>query len=105
MFARVVEVKTKPGKSKEVCNLLHDKILRTLKAQNGFVDELVLVDGDHGILAISLWKTKEDADRYRREHYVEVHDLIKHLVHAEPKVHLYDIETSTVHGIAKGVAA
>ncbi len=105
MFARVVEIKTKPGKAKEVCNTVHEKVLSTLKAQPGFVDELVLVSDKEGILAMSLWKTREDADRYNREHYGEVHKLIKHLVHAEMKVHTFDIETSTVHNIARGVAA
>ncbi len=105
MFARVVEIKTKPGKAKEVCQMLHEKILKTLKAQSGFVDELVLTDDMHGIVAISLWKTREDAEHYKREHYLEVHDLIKHLVHAEPKVHAYDVETSTAHKYGHGKAA
>jgi quinol monooxygenase YgiN len=105
MFTRVVEIKTKPGKAREVCNTVHEKILSTLKAQPGFVDELVLVSETEGILAMSIWKTREDADRYRREHYAEVSELIRHLVHGAPKVHTYDIETSTFHKIVKGKAA
>jgi len=105
MFARIVEIKTKPGKAKEVCHTVHEKVLSTLKKQSGFVDELVLVDDMHGIVAISLWQSRDDAERYKREHYLEVHDLIKHLVHSEPKVHAYDVETSTVHKIIKGKAA
>ena len=105
MFARVVEIKTKPGKAKEVADLVHEKILRMLKAQQGFVDELVLVSDQEGILALSLWQRREDAERYRREHYLDVHNVIKTLVHTEPKVHTFDVETSTVHKIAKGKAA
>jgi quinol monooxygenase YgiN len=99
MFARVVEIKTKPGKAKEVCSTVHNKILSTLKAQPGFVDELVLVSDSEGILAMSLWKTREDADRYSHEHYAEVSELINHLVHSAPKVHTFDIETSTFHRV------
>ena len=105
MFARVVEIKTKPGKAKEACATVHEKVLSLLKSQPGFVDELVLVSEKEGILAMSLWQTREDADRFNRAHYGEVHKLIQHLVHVEMKVHTYDIETSTVHKIAKGVAA
>ncbi len=105
MFARVVEIKTKTGKAKEVCNTVHEKILSLLKQQPGFVDELVLVSEQEGILALSLWKTREDADRYNRTHYGEVHKLIQHMVHDHMKVHTYDVETSTVHKIAKGAAA
>lgn len=105
MFARVVEIKTKPGMAKEICKTLHDKILSTLKAQPGFVDEIVLVSDSEGILAMSLWRTREDADRYRAEHYAEVSELIKHKVHSAPKVHTFDVETSTFHKIVKGVGA
>jgi heme-degrading monooxygenase HmoA len=105
MFVRVVEVKTKPGKAKEVCGMLHDKVLSTLKAQTGFVDEIVLVSDGEGILALSFWKTKEDAERYTHEDYAKVSDLIQHLVHSKPNVHAYDVETSTCHKITKGSAA
>ena len=105
MFVRVVEVKTKPGKAREVCETLHEKILSTLKAQPGFVDEVVLVSDVEGILALSFWKTKEDAERYSHEDYAKVSELIKHLVHSKPTVHAFDVETSTCHKITKGVAA
>jgi heme-degrading monooxygenase HmoA len=105
MFVRVVEVKTKPGKAREVCSKLHTEILSTLKAQPGFVDEVVLVSDAEGILALSFWKTKEDAERYSHEDYAKVADVIQHLVHSKPKVHAFDVETSTCHKISQGVAA
>ena len=105
MFVRVVEVKTKPGKAREVCNTLHEKVLSMLKAQTGFVDEIVLVSDVGGILALSFWKTKEDAERYSHEDYAKVSELIQHLVHSKPKVHAFDLETSTCHKIAKGQPA
>jgi heme-degrading monooxygenase HmoA len=105
MFVRVVEVKTKPGKAREVCGKLHSEVLSTLKAQPGFVDEVVLVSDAEGILALSFWKTKEDADRYRQEDYSKVAELIQHLVHSRPKVHAFDVETSTCHKITQGKVA
>ncbi len=105
MLVRVVEVKTKPGKAKEVCSTLHEKVLSTLKAQAGLVDEIVLVSDAEGILALSFWKTKEDAERYSHEDYAKVNNMIQHLVHSKPKVHAFDVETSTCHKITKGKAA
>jgi heme-degrading monooxygenase HmoA len=105
MFVRVVEVKTKPGKAREVCDMLHEKILSTLKAHVGFVDEVVLVSDAEGILALSFWNTKEDAERYSHQDYSKVNELIQHLVHSKPTVHAYDVETSTSHKITKGRAA
>jgi len=89
MFVRVVEVKTKPGNAREVCSMLHEKVLSTLKAQTGFVDEIVLVSDAEGILALSFWKTREDAERYSHEDYAKVSDIIQHLVHSKPKVHAF----------------
>ncbi|HYL12481.1 MAG TPA: antibiotic biosynthesis monooxygenase [Terriglobales bacterium] len=105
MFVRVVEVKTKPGKAREACDTLHEKVLSTLKAQAGFVDEIVLVSDQEGILALSFWKTRDDAERYNRDDYDRVNKLIQHLVHTKPKVHAFDLETSTCHHIAKGKEA
>jgi heme-degrading monooxygenase HmoA len=105
MFVRVVEVKTKPGKAKEVCSLLHEKVLSTLKAHTGFMDEIVLVSDQEGILALSFWKTKEDAERYSHEDFSKVNELIQHLVHSKPKVHAFDAETSTCHKIVRGKSA
>src|SRR3989454_12394560 len=101
MFVRVVEVKTKPGNAREVCSMLHEKVLSTLKAQTGFVDEIVLVSDAEGILALSFWKTREDAERYSHEDYAKVSDIIQHLVHSKPKVHAFDVETSTCHKIGR----
>ncbi len=104
MFVRVVEVKTKPGKAREVCSTLHQKVLSTLEAQTGFVDEVVLVSDSEGILALSFWNAREDAERYSRDDYAKVSDLIQHLVQSKPTVHAFDVETSTAHKIAKGKA-
>lgn len=105
MFVRVVEVKTKPGKAREVCGMLHEKVLSTLKAHTGFVDEIVLVSDVEGILALSFWNTKKDAEEYSHEDFAKVNQLIQHLVHSKPKVHAFDLETSTCHKIAKGQPA
>ncbi len=107
MFARVVEIKTKPGKAKELCRTIHEKVLTILQAQTGFVDEIVLVsdtDTDR-VVAVSFWRTKEDAERYSREHYPTVSEMIRHQVHPAPKVRRFLVETSTTHKIARGMAA
>ena len=106
MFARVIDIKTKPGEAAKLCHTLHDKILGMLKSQPGFVDELVLVneaEEDH-VLAVSLWKTLEDAENYRKVNYPKIKELIEHHIHHAPTVHMYAVDSSTVHKIAKGKA-
>jgi hypothetical protein len=46
---RVGELKSKPGKAREVCSLLHENVLSTLTAQTGSIDEVVLVSDPEGI--------------------------------------------------------
>ena len=71
MFTRVVELVSKQGKARELSSTINDKIVPILKKQPGFADEIVLVaDADSNrVLALSFWKTREDAERYQREQY------------------------------------
>jgi heme-degrading monooxygenase HmoA len=107
MFTRVVEVQAKPGRAKELCNTIAEKALPILRNQPGFVDELVMVSSTQSdrILAISLWKTQEDAERYNREQYPTVNELIKNQVASAPKVQTFTVNLSTAHRIAAGKAA
>jgi heme-degrading monooxygenase HmoA len=57
------------------------------------------------VLALSVWKTKEDAERYHREQYKNVHETFRHLLKAEPKIRTFDVHTSIGHKIAAGKAA
>jgi heme-degrading monooxygenase HmoA len=104
MITRVVDVRTKPGKAKELCHKLHDDVLGILRSHPGFIDEIVLI-ADHDkdqVLALSFWKTKKDAEDFHEREFKYISDMIEHLVHTRAKVHIYDVETSTVHQVARG---
>lgn len=107
MFTRVVEVTTKNGKAKEVCKTIQEKALPILKSQNGFVDEITLVstNNPNRVLALSFWKTHEDAQHYHNQQYTNVTNLIRNHLEGEPKVETFDLESSTIHKIAAGRAA
>ena len=107
MFTRVVELTSKPRKSRELSSLINDKIVPILKKQAGFVDEIVLVsdaDSDR-VLALSFWKTREDAERYQREQYNSVRETMQSVLEAEPVVRTFEVHTSTGHKIVSGKAA
>jgi heme-degrading monooxygenase HmoA len=107
MFTRVVEVTTKPGKARELTNIINDKVLPILKKQAGFVDETVLVsdtEQDRG-LAISFWNTKEDAERYNRDQNPAIQETMRPLLDAEPVVRTFNVDSSTTHKIAASKAA
>ncbi len=103
MFARVIEIKTKPGKAVELCHSIHDKILSLLKAQPGFVDEIVLISEteEDKVLAVSFWNTRAEEERYAQEHYKQVNEVIQQHISVKPAVHKYLVDSSTAHKIAK----
>ena len=107
MFARVIELTTKPGNNRQLADTINDKVLPILKKQKGFVDETVFVSDkeDNRVLALGFWKTKEDAEQYHRAEYQKVHESIRHLLEAEPVIRTFDVHTSTSHKIAAGKAA
>ena len=107
MFTRVVEVTTKNGKAHEVCQLVQEKILPILQSQRGFVDEVTLVStaNPNRILALSFWKTREDAQQYQQQQFQTVNNLIRSQLESDPRIETYDLENSTMHKIAAGKAA
>ena len=107
MFTRVVEVTTKSGKARELTNTINEKVLPILKKQKGFVDETVLVSDteDNRVLSLSFWNSKEDAERYQQEQYPAIHEMVRHLLEAEPVIRTFNVDSSTTHRIAAGKAA
>ena len=102
MFTRTVEVKPKSGKARELANTINEKVLPILKKQAGFVDETLLISDTepNQILALSFWNTKEDAERYQREQYPAVHEIVRNLLEAEPVIRTFNVESSTTHKVA-----
>jgi heme-degrading monooxygenase HmoA len=107
MYTRVVEITSKSGKARELCNTIDDKVLPVLKKQAGFVDETVLVsDTDSNqVLGLSFWNSKEDAERYHQEQYPKIQEMLKHLIETEPAIRTFDVQTSTTHQITSRKAA
>ena len=101
MYARHVSFNLKPIKREELTETFEKDILPLLQKQNGFTDELTLVnpDGKDGI-AISLWERKENADTYSRETYPQVLKSLARVVEGTPQVRGYEVAMSTLHKTA-----
>ena len=107
MYTRVVEITSKSGKAREVCNTIEDKVVPILRKQTGFVDETVLVSDaePNRVLGLSFWNSKEDAERYHREQYPQIHEMLKLLLETEPQIRTFDVQSSTTHRITARKAA
>jgi len=107
MFTRIVEVKVKSGKVEELSRTIKNDILPILREQPGFVDEITFVSAESPdrVLAMSFWKTRQDAEKYNRESFSRVNDAMRNLITDTPKVQTFNVTSSTVHDIVTERAA
>jgi heme-degrading monooxygenase HmoA len=107
MYTRFVECRVKPESKDDAINVMRSQILPTLKNSPGFMDLVGLTsDTDTNVLVtISFWKTKQDAERYYRDHYPHNLNLIRTYLIGEPTLRTFNVDTSTMHHIAAGKAA
>jgi len=107
MHARMIQVTSKPGQIKECIKALVDRGLPVLKQQQGFVDALALTsETEHDqFVGITIWKSKEDADRYVNGQGRQVVESLKPILQHEPTFRIFNLEASTVHNIGVGRAA
>ena len=106
MFTRIVECYVKREKRQEFTDKIQNHVLPILQSQSGFVDMLNLSAEEDAerMVAISLWKSRADAERYHRDHFSEILDAIRPFLKDEPSVEFYNVETSTAHRIAAKAA-
>ena len=104
MFTRVIEIRTKVGKSRAFSTTLNEKVLPILRKQQGFVDAITMVSNceNDRILALSFWHSEADAERFNRQQYLDVTQILLPLLETALKVQTFTVDTSTVHGIVKG---
>ncbi len=101
MFTRVVELRAKPGKTNELCSTVGGNVLSILKKQQGFQDEIILVSNTdpNQVRVLSFWNSREDAERYYREQFSQIAEMLQPLSEGKPELSTFDVNTSTVHHI------
>jgi heme-degrading monooxygenase HmoA len=99
MYARHVSCNLKPNNQREeLTQMFEREILPLLQKQNGFTDEIALLNPDgKQVIAISLWESKENADAYARESYPQVLRSLEKVVEGRPEVRGYEVAISTFH--------
>ena len=84
-----------------------EQSLPLLKQQQGFVDALILssdTDRDQ-FVSVTIWKSREDAERYVNSQARQELEAIRALVQHEPTFRTFNLEASTIHGVGIGRAA
>lgn len=95
MFARILEITPKIEKREELINTIRKDVLPILKDQAGFLELLPFVPEavNERMLVISLWTERHDAERYAKEIFPKVEQLIKPYVTMPITFKKYNVET------------
>ena len=106
MVSRIIQVDIKPERLHDLRQALDSTVIPNLKQQPGFVDAVESSDPNTGrFVCLTLWKSREDADRYGNTAFLEHAQMLTPLCASEPSVQTLEVETSTVHNIAATKAA
>ncbi len=96
MFARVLEFVPKLEKKEEFINVFKKDVLPLLKKQTGFLEILPLVTElkDEKMITISLWTEKVNLERYEREVFPKVEQILKPFIKSPIVPKDYMVETA-----------
>ena len=97
MFARILAFEVKLEEKEEFVKAVNDQVLPILKKQVGFLEPLPFFQNktkQGKVLAITLWTTRHDAERYEREFYPTVLEILKPFLTKPVEVTYYDLETT-----------
>jgi heme-degrading monooxygenase HmoA len=107
MHMLLIEGAIKPGIKDDFLKAWERQILPTLKAQKGFVDEILVFNDEsesEGV-GLSFWQTKEDADRYYNDVFPMQTDRVGDMLADIPKVRSCSVEHAGIFNIAARRAA
>jgi len=109
MFARMLDFEVKAEKKEEFVKIFKNQALPILKKQNGFLEVLPFfpekMKKEDKVWTISLWATKQDAERYEREIYNKVYDILKPFLTTPVNVNYYNLETTLCEHFVETLAA
>ena len=88
-FARNVHFQIKKGKETEFTTLWEKEILPILRKQNGFQEEVNLLN-PKGAEFISLWDNQKNAETYATATYPQVLAKLTPFLDGTPKVETYE---------------
>lgn len=90
--ARSVRFDIATDKNEEFHKLFKNEVLPILKKQDGFKDELLLVQDQH-VLAISVWNSGDSARKYETATYPQVDKTLRPVMSGRPTVETYNYDS------------
>jgi heme-degrading monooxygenase HmoA len=96
-IARSVRFDIANDKNEEFQTLFRNEILPTLKKQEGFKDELLLVKDQH-VLAISVWNDMDSARKYESATYPQLDKKLRPVMTGNPTVETFKYDSLSTIG-------
>jgi len=107
MFARILEFVPKLEKKEEFVRVVKNDVLPILHKQHGFLEMLPFFPEmkNEKTITISLWTEKKDAERYEREWFPKVEEILKPYLTTPVTFKYYMVETTLCEHFEKTLAA
>lgn len=90
--ARTVRFPIHAGKKAEFTKLFNSELLPLLKSQDGFKDEIMLVNDDH-VLGISVWSGPDKLTKYVTSTYPKIEQKLSSLLNGKVEVSTWEMTT------------
>jgi len=107
MVARIVEFIPKLEKKEEFVKVIRNEVLPILKKQTGFMELLPFFPEtkNEKVIAVTLWTEKANAERYGREVFPKVEEILKPYLTSPITYKLYNVETTLCEHFVQALAA
>lgn len=101
MFARLLEMKTKRGQGRALCNAVEQKGLPIVKKYAGFVDAVCLFseEAPNLVIAMSFWHTNKAAEKYHKEGYPAVAEAYMPFLEGGIKVRGFEVTSAMTYKV------
>src|ERR1700694_2840868 len=96
-IARSVRFDIAADKNEEFHTLFRNEVLPILKKQDGFKDELLLVQDQH-VLAISVWNDMDSARKYESATYPQLDKTLRPVMSGRPTVETFKYDSLSTIG-------
>ncbi len=107
MFARILEFVPKLEKKEDFVRVVKNEVLPILTKQHGFLEMLPFFPEiqNEKVITISLWTEKKDAERYERESFPKVAEILKPYLTTPITFKYYMVETTLCEHFEKALVA
>ncbi|HXY15117.1 MAG TPA: hypothetical protein VEI26_11515 [Terriglobales bacterium] len=107
MYARIVEFVPRAEKKDEFIKTMKNEVLPILKKQAGFLDILPLFPEmkNEKAVHITLWMERRDAERYEKDVFPRVEDIVRPFLTTPITWRLYNVETTLCEHFVNALAA